>query len=94
MSDLVGNPEDRFSHNEAHLRFSYSLMLQTCIFHRGALKYHIKAYELAIRDLSKAASIDSSCALAYFNRAVCYQENKDYQKVSKIIIWKAQGVPQ
>ena len=50
-------------------------------FTRGALKYHIKAYELAIKDLSKAASIDSTCALAYFNRAVCYQENRDYQKV-------------
>ena len=24
MSDLVGNPEDRFSHNEAHLRCVYS----------------------------------------------------------------------
>ncbi|WAR00024.1 TTC6-like protein [Mya arenaria] len=46
----------------------------------GALKYHIKAYDLAIRDLSKAASIESTCALAYFNRAVCYQENRDYQK--------------
>ena len=48
---------------------------------RGALKFHIRAFELAIRDLSKAASIDSACPLAYFNRAVCYQEFKDYQKV-------------
>ena len=59
-------------------------MIMLYIFNRGALKYHIKAYELAIRDLSKAASIDSTCALAYFNRAVCYQENKDYQKVSTV----------
>ena len=25
MSDLVGNPEDRFSQNKAHISFSYSL---------------------------------------------------------------------
>ena len=24
MSDLVGNPEDRFSHNEAHFNVSFS----------------------------------------------------------------------
>ncbi|CAG2247704.1 Tetratricopeptide repeat protein 6 [Mytilus edulis] len=44
--------------------------------YRGALKFHIKAYDLAIRDLTTATSIDSQCALAYFNRAVCYQEKK------------------
>jgi hypothetical protein len=49
---------------------------------RGALKYHIKAFELAIQDLSKAAAIDHVCPLPYFNRAVCYQENKQYAKVS------------
>lgn len=48
--------------------------------YRGALKFHIKAFDLAIRDLSTATSIDSQCALAYFNRAVCYQEKKDWQK--------------
>ena len=30
MSDLVGNPEDRFSHNEAHIIF-YLLVLQHII---------------------------------------------------------------
>jgi hypothetical protein len=53
-----------------------------CYCYRGALKYHIKTYDLVIRDLSKAASIDSTCVLAYFNRAVCFQENRDYQKVT------------
>ena len=28
MSDLVGNPEDRFSHNEAHLMFVNDLIEQ------------------------------------------------------------------
>ena len=36
MSDLVGNPEDRFSHNEAHIVTSYpvygvSIRLPFCI---------------------------------------------------------------
>ncbi|KAK7097844.1 uncharacterized protein [Littorina saxatilis] len=48
--------------------------------YRGALKYHIKAFDLAIRDLTKAATIDNACPLPYFNRAVCYQENKQYAK--------------
>ena len=30
--DLVGNPEDRFSHNEAHIRFSLCLNSITCMF--------------------------------------------------------------
>ena len=31
MSDLVGNPEDRFSHNEATMLFTYGMLsgLQT-----------------------------------------------------------------
>ncbi|XP_076446152.1 uncharacterized protein LOC143283739 isoform X2 [Babylonia areolata] len=48
--------------------------------YRGSLKYHIKAFDLAIRDLTKASSIDNTCPLPYFNRAVCYQENKQYTK--------------
>ena len=48
--------------------------------YRGALKYNIRAYELAIKDLTKATVIDKKCALAYFNRAVCYHDSKQYQK--------------
>ncbi|XP_061164225.1 uncharacterized protein LOC133173256 [Saccostrea echinata] len=51
--------------------------------YRGALKYHIKAYDLAIRDLDIAIGIDSTCDLAFFNRAVCYQEKKNYHKSLK-----------
>ena len=29
MSDLVGNPEDRFSHNEAHIFFSVSIFIRS-----------------------------------------------------------------
>ena len=53
----------------------------TFTFDRGALKYHIKAYTLAIRDLTQAIAIDSSCTLAYFNRAVCYQDSGNWHKV-------------
>ena len=59
------------------------LMLMVCAC-RGALKYHIKAFDLAIRDLTKAASIDNTCPLPYFNRAVCFQENKQYSKVTEL----------
>ena len=31
MSDLVGNPEDRFSHNEAHLFLSLQLDKNYCL---------------------------------------------------------------
>jgi len=48
--------------------------------YRGALKYHGKAYELAIKDLTQATRIDNTCALAYFNRAVCYHDSGQYQK--------------
>lgn len=58
------------------------LLLVLCFVHfRGSLKYYIKAYDLAIQDLTKAATIDSTCGLAFFNRAVCYQEHKEYSKV-------------
>lgn len=48
--------------------------------YRGALKYHIRAYELAMRDLTQATKIDNKCSLAYFNRAVCYQDSGQYEK--------------
>ncbi|XP_012943224.1 uncharacterized protein LOC101857057 [Aplysia californica] len=48
--------------------------------YRGSLKYHIKAYELAILDLSRAAAIDTQCPLPYFNRAVCYHESGQHNK--------------
>ncbi len=50
---------------------------------RGALKYRIKAYELAIKDLTTATTINSQCAAAYFNRAVCYHECGKHTKVQK-----------
>ena len=60
---------------------SYRYNLQVCLFFRGALKFHISAYKLAVRDLTEAIAIDCTCLLAYFNRAVCYHAMKYYQKV-------------
>lgn len=55
-------------------------------FHfRGALKYHIHSYPLAIRDLTMAVTLDSRCALAYFNRAICYQDSGNVEKVTNIM---------
>ena len=48
---------------------------------RGALKYNIKAFSLAVKDLTEAVAIDCKCSLAYFNRAVCYHEMRFFQKV-------------
>ena len=31
MSDQVGNPEDRFSHNEAHIRMVVYMVIEYCM---------------------------------------------------------------
>lgn len=54
--------------------------------YRGALKFFMKSFVLAIRDLTKAVSIDVTCALAYFNRAVCYHANDDRPKVVNLFL--------
>lgn len=59
----------------------YCFFSSTC---RGALKYNIKAFSLAVKDLTEAVAIDCKCSLAYFNRAVCYHEMKFFQKVCEI----------
>ena len=41
MSDLVGNPEDRFSHNEAHFVAQYIYLLRL-----GAMPIHLKIAEV------------------------------------------------
>ncbi|XP_067848274.1 uncharacterized protein ttc6 [Heptranchias perlo] len=51
--------------------------------YRGALKYYTKAYRLAVDDLTAAISINDTCILGYFNRAVCYQQANDHQKALK-----------
>lgn len=33
-----------------------------------------------MKDLTKATKIDNQCALAYFNRAVCYHDSGQYEK--------------
>ena len=59
-----------------------NIYFATC---RGALKYNIKAYSLAVKDLTEAVAIDCKCSLAYFNRAVCYHEMRFFQKVSTFL---------
>ena len=39
MSDLVGNPEDRFSHNEAQMRSRSTH--RVCLFYRTLFQYFI-----------------------------------------------------
>ncbi|XP_047128697.2 uncharacterized protein LOC101237560 isoform X1 [Hydra vulgaris] len=48
------------------------------LIYRGCLKLHIKAYSLAIKDLSEAIKLNSSCYLAFYNRAVCFHAKKFY----------------
>ena len=38
MSDLVGNPEDRFSHNEAHKELAMEALLSIGVFCMQALQ--------------------------------------------------------
>ena len=46
--------------------------------YRGALKYLARSYSHAIYDLTKAIELDTTCAVAYFNRALCFQKLKKY----------------
>ena len=57
MSDLVGNPEDRFSHNEAHMLYVVMLILsvytvtaQKCILSIMGGKRHRTLYNLHFSD--------------------------------------------
>ena len=43
MSDLVGKPEDRFSHNEAHIKFT-GYNVQVC---------HINASSISLRCMTQ-----------------------------------------
>ncbi len=43
------------------------------------MKYLSKAVEFAVADLTEAINLDQTCALAYFNRAICYQNLKNYK---------------
>lgn len=68
----------------------YLLWLKYCsktflVLSRGAIKYNIKAFGLAIKDLTVAISIDTNCWLGYFNRAVCLHEKKLYFEVVFVV---------
>jgi len=49
--------------------------------YRGALKYKINAFRLAVNDLSQAITLDNKCHLAYYNRALCHQSLNNLQQV-------------
>uniref|UniRef100_A0A8C4VQ46 Tetratricopeptide repeat domain 6 n=1 Tax=Gopherus evgoodei TaxID=1825980 RepID=A0A8C4VQ46_9SAUR len=49
--------------------------------YRGTLKYHNKTYKNAIEDLTKTIDLDKICIFAYYNRAICYHQIKDFGKV-------------
>ena len=64
MSDLVGNPEDRFSHNEAHIVFDivFVLFMFSCFWNWGCryensllnIKYNgvcMMKYPSSLRDI-------------------------------------------
>ncbi len=51
--------------------------------YRGALKCLSLAYAYAIDDLTEALNLDQTCALAYFNRALCHQKLKQFKNALK-----------
>ena len=54
----------------------------TSYLYRGALKYHVKLFPAAIDDLNTAISLDPAhSALAFFNRALCYQATGSLHQV-------------
>jgi hypothetical protein len=42
-----------------------------------------RSYEHAILDLTKAIDLDQTCAIAYLNRAQCFQQLKNYKSSLK-----------
>uniref|UniRef100_A0A4W3GKT1 Tetratricopeptide repeat domain 6 n=1 Tax=Callorhinchus milii TaxID=7868 RepID=A0A4W3GKT1_CALMI len=70
---------------KALLSCNKALMIQPksvrVFIYRGTLKFFIKAYKTAIADLNSAIAIDNVCSLAFFNRAVCYHQINEYDKV-------------
>lgn len=51
--------------------------------YRGALKYLSRSFTYAIYDLTEAINLDQTCSLAYFNRALCYEQIKNYKNALK-----------
>lgn len=47
------------------------------------MKFLSYAFEYAISDLTEALNLDQTCALAYFNRALCYQKLKNFKNALK-----------
>ena len=50
---------------------------------RGALKYLARSSHHAIHDLTEAIKLDQTCALAFYNRALCYQQVQNYKNALK-----------
>jgi hypothetical protein len=67
--------------NQKEVILPFTVTINIIMSFRGALKYHIRAYSLAVKDLTEAVAIDCRCSLAYFNRAVCYHAMSFFQKV-------------
>ena len=59
MSDLVGNPEDRFSQNEAHIDVDTQAGMSLCRKHRGFC--HVAAYLFSLKVLCKYMSLEFYC---------------------------------
>ena len=53
MSDLVGNPEDRFSHNQAHILFIISI----CVFACSCLKSSLELFCFGFGDMMKGVTV-------------------------------------
>jgi tetratricopeptide (TPR) repeat protein len=47
------------------------------------LRYFSKLYEYGVEDLTDAIKLDQTCALAFYNRALCYHKLKDYRNALK-----------
>ncbi|CAN0101180.1 unnamed protein product [Bubo scandiacus] len=42
--------------------------------------FHLQTFNAAIEDLSKTIDLNKTCILAYYNRAICYHQIKDFRK--------------
>ncbi|OXB66807.1 hypothetical protein ASZ78_003509 [Callipepla squamata] len=45
--------------------------------------FHFQTFKAAIEDFSKMIDLDSTCILAYYNRAICHHQIKNFRKALK-----------
>ena len=86
MSDLVGNPEDRFSHNEAHIILNISVVKEKLHLHRPLIEAipvtrNCEYQNICLRIKAQLSLPGRSCLQSYY-------DNTFMQYTAKMIIFR------